>query len=78
MTEIQRDLVLHLLRQGDWQDATIAYAEEAGITPREAAEAVRQLAASHDIHRHSAWWMAMAAVASFVSLVAGWVFARPF
>jgi hypothetical protein len=78
MTEIQQDLVLHLLREGDWYDATIAYAEEAGISHHEASEAVKQLAAEQNIHRYSFRWLALAAVASLLSLAAGWIIARPF
>lgn len=78
MTEIQQDLVLHLLREGDWQEATIAYAEEAGISHQEASDAVQQLAAQQNIHRSSLGWVTLAAVASVLSLLAGWVLARPF
>ena len=78
MTETQRDLVLHLLREGDWHDAVIAYAEEVGVSHGEAVEAVESLAAQQNIHRHSMRWLALAAVASMVSLAAGWMVARPF
>lgn len=78
MTETQRDLVLHLLREGDWHDAIMAYAEEVGVTQGEAAEAVEALAAQLNIHRHSVSWLAIAAVASMLSLIAGWMIARPF
>lgn len=73
MTETQRDLVIHLLREGDWQEAVLAYAEEAGVTNREASEAVEALAASHHIERHSFSWLAVAAIASLLLLLAGWV-----
>ncbi len=78
MTEIQRDLVLHLLREGNWQEAIIAYAEEAGVTQFEATEAVQLLAASNNIQKKSFRWLTLAAFASFVSLAAGWIIARPF
>lgn len=78
MTEVQRDLVLHLLREGDWQEAIIAYAEEAGVTQFEATEAVHALAASNNIRKKSLGWFTLAAFASFVSLAAGWIIARPF
>lgn len=75
MTELQRDLVLHLLREGDWHDAVIAYAEEAGITASEAEQAVEQLAAHHQIRRRSYRWLTFAAVASAASLAALWLVA---
>lgn len=78
MTEIQQDLVLHLLREGDWHEATIAYAEEAGISHQEASDAVQQLAAQQNIRRNSIGWLTFAAVASVASLLAGWVLAKPF
>lgn len=78
MTEIQQDLVLHLLREGDWHEATVAYAEEAGISHQEAADAVQLLAAQQNIHRQSIGWLTVVAVASALSLLAGWVIARPF
>ena len=78
MTETQRDLVLHLLREGDWHDAVMAYAEEVGVTHNEATQAVEALAAQQNIHRHSVRWLALAALASMLSLAAGWMIARPF
>lgn len=75
MTEIQQDLVLHLLREGDWHEATIAYAEEAGISHQEASEAVQQLAAQQNIQRKSLGWFTLAALASVAFLVVGWVLA---
>jgi hypothetical protein len=78
MTEIQQDLVLHLLREGDWHEATVAYAEETGVPFDEAVDAVRQLAADQNISRQSFKWLVAAAIASMLSLFAGWVIARPF
>lgn len=78
MTETQQDLVLHLLREGEWHDAVMAYAEEAGVTTDEATEAVKALASHQNIHRRSSTWLMLAAVASMLSLAAGWAIARPF
>jgi hypothetical protein len=76
MTETQQDLVLHLLREGDWQDAILAYAEEAGVSHEEATEAVEALAASEHIARHPTWRPALLALGSLVSLIAVWMLAR--
>lgn len=79
MTESQRDLVLHLLGEGDWQDAVKAYAEEMGVSPEEADDAVKQLAIVHAIAPpRGRRWIMIAAIASMLSLVAGWAIAQPF
>lgn len=78
MTEIQRDLVLHLLRQGDWREAVDAYAEEAGVTRREAEDGVAQLAETHGVRRRSYGWLTLAAVASAASLALLWLINGPF
>lgn len=78
MTETQQDLVLHLLREGEWRDAVMAYAEETGVTTDEANEAVKALAVGQNIQRSGSRWLMIAAIASMLSLAAGWVIARPF
>lgn len=75
MTETQRDLVLHLLKEGDWQEAMIAYSEETGASPEEARDAVTRLAEQCNLKNSSRrrMWV-FAAMASAIGLVAGLLF----
>lgn len=75
MTETQRDLVLHLLSEGDWQEAITAYAEEAGVSHDDAKVAVARLADQCNLRNHGSrrvWFFA--AMASAIGLVVSLLF----
>ena len=55
MTDSQKDLVLHLLRQGDWSDALEAYCEETGDDLETARSVVKALAKEHQIDVYRNW-----------------------
>jgi hypothetical protein len=77
MTDSQRDLVLHLLRAGDWPDAIVAYMDETGADEETAREAVGQLARDHQLRRSYTGWITLAAAASaLLLLLAGWIVAH--
>jgi hypothetical protein len=72
MTESQRDFVLHLLHQGDWGHAVVAYQEEAGVDRDAALSAIQQLAREYGIERprwRLAWWCAPAILAAALAIV---------
>jgi hypothetical protein len=74
MTENQRDFVLHLLRQGDWGQAIVAYREEAGVDHEQARVAVNALAAQHGIQRSGwrSWWWWGPAMAALMAIALLW------
>ncbi|QDV11871.1 hypothetical protein CA51_17470 [Rosistilla oblonga] len=57
MTDSQKDLVLHLLQQGNWHDAVVACCEETGADVETARAAVRQLASEHRLTQPRNWWL---------------------
>lgn len=78
MTDIQQDIVLHLLREGSWREAIHYYSEEQGVPPAEASDAIQTLAQKNDIPMQSFFWFAIAGVTSLLAMLAGWIVARPF
>lgn len=56
MTDLQKDLVLHLLQQGNWQDAVVACCEETGADIETARLVVQQLANEHRLNPTRNWW----------------------
>ncbi|MEZ6091325.1 MAG: hypothetical protein R3C05_25575 [Pirellulaceae bacterium] len=57
MTDSQKDLLIHLLQQGDWTDAVVAYCEETGADVETATHVVRQLAEQNAIRPARRWWL---------------------
>ncbi|WP_145092972.1 hypothetical protein [Rosistilla carotiformis] len=57
MTDSQKDLVLHLLHQGNWHDAVVACCEETGADVETARAVVRQLANEHRLNPTRKWWL---------------------
>ena len=78
MTDIQQDIVLHLLREGSWREAVQYYAEEHGVPPAEAADFIQTLAKHNNIPVQSVYWIAITGLASLLAMLTGWVIARPF
>lgn len=72
MTDSQEQLLIHLLRQGDWSSAIAFYREETGRDTEAARLAVRKIAEQYGLRPRSRW-AAPVAVAVVVA-TAGWFF----
>lgn len=72
MTSVQKDLVLHFLRQGDWPQAIVFYREETGADVVTATEAVARVAERYGIRRNRSPWVRMAVLAVAVLAVTLW------
>ena len=74
MTDSQRDLVLHLLHQGDWSDAIAAYCEETGDDRDTARVVVAQLAKEYQIDVFRKWKLvAVATLLIIAAAISLWV-----
>ena len=73
MTEEQRELVLHLIRVGDYSDAVAAYQEETGADEDTAASAVAALADRHGLKRAGGIGWQWIALALSLAAGAGWL-----
>lgn len=72
MTDEQRELVLHLIRVGDYSDAVTAYQEETGVDQDAAASAVAALAARHGLKPTGALRWSWIALVLSLAAGAGW------
>lgn len=72
MTDSQEQLLIHLLRQGDWSSAVAFYREETGRDYEAARIAVRKIAEQYGLRPRYRWAAPIALV--IVVAVAGWLF----